>query len=426
MSRVVLYQDTALAPMPPITAPRGWFPAHEPTPPQPASIKLVAQLAQGANVLATTAGTSNSRTYQQPINPEVFATPFPAAQQQFLAVALRLLPSASTPQGFWGLQLEYAFAKPFPAAAQQFLFEPQTTIRTAATPQGWHPLEFDYKFAVPFLAAAQQFSGHVPEPPPTGIALAQSHEIVVIEQRTLYEQSFFPPKPIPQPANGWQAVRFDCAFTPRFPVTEQLWFGFDLKQLPTTTRPEGWRGNQFEYAFTKPFPAHLQHDHTIIYGVVKNAEPEGWRNYQFDIAFAVPFPAALQQFDATNRFDQIPPYLPPGAGRRYLPPTDYLPEPAYDVEQRKPIRPIWDRGGKVDPEKKPEPAPPSGPPPLPPMSVFGQSAPMSVMSLDGLPTFQEYVPRDAMATARQLQHALDESDAIAALRALGLLKDEDE
>jgi len=108
----------------------------------------------------------------------------------------------------------------------------------------------------------------------------------------------------------------------------------------------------------------------------------------------------------------------PGAGKRRNFPS-YIPQPAYDVEPRSPIKPIWDRGPA--PAAEPQaPIRPAGPPPLPPLSAFA-SKPPAGLSLSGLPTFDEYVPHDAMAAAQRLSDALDESDAIAALRALGLI-----
>ena len=116
-----------------------------------------------------------------------------------------------------------------------------------------------------------------------------------------------------------------------------------------------------------------------------------------------------------------PPFVPPVGGSGDLPIgllPDYIPRPPYKQKPNKPVRPIWDRG-KI---QEPEPEKPSGPPPLPPMDIFGTKAAPRIISMHGLPTFQEYVPENPMALHQRMQEALDESDALAALRAMGLIK----
>jgi hypothetical protein len=151
--------------------------------------------------------------------------------------------------------------------------------------------------------------------------------------------------------------------------------------------------------------------------------PQGWWSYQFDYKFALPFPVASQDFSEWDLVGAVPPFLPPGSGRRYEPPTDYLPEPPWDEKANKPFKPVWDRGsGKIE---QPRPAKPV-PPPLPPMDIFGKAAPLQVISTSGLPTFREYVPEDSLGLAQRMQDAMDESDALAALKALGIMKGDDE
>jgi hypothetical protein len=118
----------------------------------------------------------------------------------------------------------------------------------------------------------------------------------------------------------------------------------------------------------------------------------------------------------------IPPPVPNPGGSGDLPIhllPDYIPRPPYKQKPNKPFRPIWDRG-KI-PEGEPEK--PSGPPPLPPLDIFGTKAPARIISMQGLPTFQEYAPENPLAMQQHLEQAMDESDALAALRAIGLLKD---
>ena len=136
------------------------------------------------------------------------------------------------------------------------------------------------------------------------------------------------------------------------------------------------------------------------------------------------------------------PLQPPGGGKRYKPPTNYLPPPPYDEKPRTPVRPIWDRGGKVE-EKAPAPAVINpGPPSRPPASLFDANAAASALSPAQLPTLQDYAVPDALAYGRHLEsvrqqsiakddetiqmlmEALDEherTEALAALKALGLL-----
>jgi hypothetical protein len=115
----------------------------------------------------------------------------------------------------------------------------------------------------------------------------------------------------------------------------------------------------------------------------------------------------------------------PGAGKRYLWPTDFLPEPAWEEKPRKakPFRPVWDR----DPEFKqrnPDAPPRRELPPLPTSLL----APASQAVSSALPKFAEYGVPNALGMKARLQQAKEESEATEALHALlssrGLLQDQ--
>lgn len=121
----------------------------------------------------------------------------------------------------------------------------------------------------------------------------------------------------------------------------------------------------------------------------------------------------------------IPP--PPGAGKKPSV-TGIYPEPAWDKKPNKPasFRPIWDVGAKVE-QPKPVVIEP-GPVPLPPLSIYGAApqqapaAPVNAANPLNLPTHNHLVPPDPVGLGHRMQEAQDLSDAIAVLRALGLIK----
>ena len=146
---------------------------------------------------------------------------------------------------------------------------------------------------------------------------------------------------------------------------------------------------------------------------------EFYHGLGLEIHFTAPFPVQDQQWDMwPAQFVPPPPLPPPGSGRRYAPPTDYLPEPPWDERPRKPVRPIWDRPAPP----APTPVAPSGPPPLPPMSAFGPQpgAPLIVRSL---PTFNEHVTPDLVALGDRLKAAMAQAKRDRDEEALALLLD---
>ena len=238
---------------------------------------------------------------------------------------------------------------------------------------------------------------------------------------------FVPEKPNSTTPQGWWGTQLEYRhFTPPLAVAEQQFSSFQPEGKILIITPEGWQGIQLEYRhFTPPFPvaAQMFYAYDAELGNVPTAKtPHGWEGIQLETRFATPFPVTQQQWAAWEAQD-VPLFFPPGAGKRYAPPTNYLPEPAYDERPRKPIRPIWDRGGKVEKAAENPAENPAGPPPLPPLSVLGLP-PAAPMSTANLPRFDQYVPHDVLETARRLEQAREHADAIAALKALGLISEE--
>jgi hypothetical protein len=363
-----------------------------------------------------------------PVNPEIFARPFPVVAQQFEAHLEYAVPFGFGP--FIGDQHKFDFIIKLPTAASLLPFDApfwQGNVPTPLVKIAW-PTEWSYKFARPFPIYEQQWITHLDWEVPVadkpgwrkdGLDYAFKLPFPVVEQQFLTHLET-PDRTADRP--GWRKDGLDYAFTKPFPVSEQKFDGY-FQPIGTIISifAQGYHNDDTDNPkqFAKPFQAYLQqYEIAQYYEVPTTPTPQGFWGYQFDYAFLPQFPVAYQVFSVVQLLGEVPPFLPPGSGRRYKPPTDYLPEPPWDEKANKPFKPVWDRGGKIE---QPRPAKPA-PPPLPPLEIFGKAAPLQVMSTNGLPTFREYVPDDSLALAQRMQDALDESDAVAALRALGLLK----
>lgn len=132
---------------------------------------------------------------------------------------------------------------------------------------------------------------------------------------------------------------------------------------------------------------------------------------------------ALQQFEITEEGFGPPP--PPGSGRRKDFPS-WIPQPAYDAKPAKAFRPVWDKPPDGEIEQHPTPVP-AAQAPLPPASIFAppvlerpMPAPGSPPPF-GLPDFNNLVPPDPAGLNRRMTEAQDMSDAMAVLKALGLV-----
>lgn len=432
MARKILYPQGGLAPLPPPTT-LGW---------NDNNIAITASRALIAAVVLfdafntwppfqVPASPSNTDVNWQILNPEPFAKPFPVGAQQYVAHANFQIPTAKTPQGWNGFQFDYAFKPPFPAADQQFLvaFEPEGTI-TTSLPDGWRTYAWDYQFAKPYPACAQPFP------------------------------AFFQPRgtinsTTPQ---GWNGYQFDYAFAKPFAPHEQVFLALGPERVPRPSDVEGWFGIQFEYRFAKAIPAALQqHSNFQAAGTIRTSQPDGWRGAQYDIRFAPQFPAqdqqfliydpqfisnsvafylypeppfqfakpfaaALQQFAYFQPQGDVPPFLPPGAGK-YPKLPSYIPQPAWDKKPNKTFRPVWDkpRGGELEQHPQPVADLPAAPIPLPPADVFAQPAPANGLNLPGFGHLAQMPPDYDQHMRKVQQDAQDLADAVTVLKALGIM-----
>lgn len=302
--------------------------------------------------------------------------------------------------GSWQPHNPIVITKPFLTSEQQFQALPlnQPPRPVDAQFQRAHPPE---QFKKPFPAALQQWSSFQPAG---------------------FIQSSFP--------DGWKALQqWDQALKKPFPVALQPYAVNDpVEQVPTAVTPHGWEGVQYEIGFAKPFPVALQK--FISEGQTRQLPspivPLGWWGIQLEYRFAKPFPVEQQQFSVWDLVGDVPPFLPPGSGKRYKYPTNYLPEPAYDAKPSKPFRPVWDKP-KQGVVEQPQAAP-AGPPPLPPAELFGTpghagAAKTLAPAALKLPSFVHFAPEDPLGLSRRMGEVQDKNDALAVLKKLGLIRD---
>ena len=370
---------------------------------------------------------------EETLSPKSFARPFPVYDQQYVAHLNFEVPSPAFPNGWqggleadvvlakpnpsatalfdvslfqgnvptpftyqwWEWQYNYRFARPFPAAAQQYDAMPwQGDVPSPKSPEGWQGYQFDIKFAVPFPTTDQQFLTHLDTRIPT---------------------KFF--------GEGWRNLQYDYAFIPPFPVASQRFQDSWRLDGKSTTFFVNGSQNVWDWQFAKPFPlVDQQHVAHLDFQVPSPLRPNGWIGLLYDYAFAKPFPIESQIFSVWDLYGSVPVYYPPGAGKRRDFPFAGYPQPARDVEPRKPIkpvRPVWDK----EPEKPQAP----GPIPMPPAGIFVRAADHAPR-LDAfkLPSFDKLVPPDHQSLAERMRHAMDMSDMIAVLRAAGLIPGDDE
>jgi hypothetical protein len=360
----------------------------------------------------------------------IFSRPLPLAQQQFAAFGAPVA-SASSPQGWGGFQFEIKITKPLPEALQQFQLWPPFPY--AAGPSNFLTLaEYILNpeiFAKPFPVSSMPDRADMDWAEPPTLFIANPWEELSYSFTkpfpTAHQQYLAAPTrlvPTLVAPDGWRGLHWDYAFTKPFPPASQVVEDYE-HPIPTAATPQGWQGAQLDYRFSLPFPVGQQQFLTLGRQTPTAPTPQGWDSMRSEYRFTKPFPVALQPFDFFFQQFYGPPIPGPGAGKKRDIPAWY-PSPAYDEAPRKPVKPVWDRGGRIEVPKPAEPQRPAGPPPLPPLSLFGSPAPMHVVSPNGLPTFREYVPQNAHATAQRIQEAQDESDAIAVLKALGLLGSE--
>jgi hypothetical protein len=342
-----------------------------------------------------------------------------------LAVPALINENAQTAALVWGWDAQFPGfpSRQFPVTAQQWAsFSPRGTI-TSVFPDGWRGIQ---------------------ESRPLRFSTPTDQSPLILPPSVVYPE-------------GWRGS-YEFRFAAPTAPAQQQWAAFEPAGKIASVFADGWRGS-YEFSFVQPFPpARQQWASFQVQGTITSRFPEGWRGWQLDARIVLPLPASKQDFthhivptvvsqavahygwfedlsaarqapltptgDTSPGWLGVPIVVPalPGSGKRYLPPTDYLPEPPWDERPRKPVRPIWDR-----PVPAPAPAAPAvrpaGPPPLPPLSVLGLP-PAAPISTSNLPKFDHYVPDDVRDTARRLEEAREQADAIAALRALGLIPKE--
>lgn len=105
---------------------------------------------------------------------------------------------------------------------------------------------------------------------------------------------------------------------------------------------------------------------------------------------------------------------PKGAGKNYAA-MPWLPQPDYEAPQQKRFQPIWDRRRQQELEEARRKA--AEPPPLPPTSIFGGPA-VVTLRLDELPDYAKLVPgnwRDIEGAVREAEDASDAERLLAGL-----------
>ena len=295
-------------------------------------------------------------------------------------------------------------------------------------PQHWQP-ENPIVINRPFAASEQQFQAlplnQPPRPVDAQFQRKQDPDVfkrplsAALQQFNSFEPAGFIKTTFP---DGFRGVQWDIAFKRPFPISEQPYAPLDPPfEVPTAITPHGWEGVQYEIRFAKPFPVVLQKfiSEGQTHQIPSPVTPYGFWNVQYDIQFAKPFPVSEQQFSVWDLVGDVPPNLPPGSGKRYKPPFNYLPQPAEDAKPNKPFRPVWDkpRQGSVE-----QPAPkPSGPPPRPPASLFGTpghagDAKVNAPPALNLPTFDQYGLADPSGFSDRMRESQEKSDAIAVLK----------
>lgn len=247
--------------------------------------------------------------------------------------------------------------------------------------------------------------------------------IQIITQPAAWPAQQVPTAKTPHGWEGYQLEPGPAAQAKPFPVTAQQYVAHQLWPVPSGPHAEGWESYELEpgpAAQAKPFPVASQQYVAHQLFQVPNLPRFGWWGWQLDVRFAQPFPAASQQWSSHQPIGEVPPFLPPGSGRR-KDVTPFIPDAPRDKRANKPFRPIWDRprDGAIE---KPAPPPAAIFAPLAPPPVDLFAAPPAAQPLS-LPTFDHLVPQNAIDIGDMLREAEARSHNLAVLRALGILKE---
>lgn len=262
---------------------------------------------------------------------------------------------------------------------------------------------------------SQITSGYVP---PSGFDLPPQRP-----RNTLFALTFSNPvylftPPPPNSKVNWQTLSPEL-FAKPFPVQDQI---FTSTPSPQRFLPGfGWWGLQLEVSYAKPFPASAQAFNAYVpEGMIPQPPTPHGFNVLPEVKFATPFAAALQQYTGYTPQGVIPIFYAPGSGKRRDFPS-YIPQPPYRAKPNKVYRsPVWD---KAPPGKVEQPTPAPAPTPLPPAELFASPPPAPTLDQLTLPDFSQYGHADPELDAH-MNHVMDLNDAVAVMRALGILKDD--
>ena len=222
--------------LPPVSSPAGW---------QGQADRLIPPAISPRDPFSTfvqaPGAPPNTAVNWQALSPERFTPPFPAAEQQFLALGPEQVPTAPTPWGWWGAQLDYRFAPPFPVVDQQATAHLDFGVPTAPTPRGWQGFQLEARFTAAFPASEQQHAaiGTLPEqqvePLPTGWRQAWPDYVFargVLAAVQQFSAGIAEPSPAPT-VYGWQSLGAE-AIAAVYPAGQQQ---FSALGLPPSAAP---------------------------------------------------------------------------------------------------------------------------------------------------------------------------------------------
>jgi len=280
-----------------------------------------------------------------------------------------------------------------------------------------------------------QSEAPIPQPPPAIVAAQhtlqwQTETVYVLRARhtrevqaSLIAGTTFATQVAASPSNtkvDWQTLSPE-KFVPPFPARIhpflQSWNTFP----PPPTA--GWQGaativkrGRVIITTFQPFP---------VKGTIVSTTPQGWNGFQWEYRFG--YPAIVARFPISSQiFNVIPPgiveaFVPSGGGKRRPAYPSYLEpqQPPLAEKPNKPYRPVWDKPKEIEAPAAPKPVP------LPPGALFGP-APVQPLPADklALPDFAQYGMPDASAFDQHMREVQDMNDALAVLRSLGLIRDD--
>jgi hypothetical protein len=189
-----------------------------------------------------------------------FATPLPAASQQYAAFQPRGFVASTFPDGWRHAEWDYGVAKPFPVGAQLFLAQVPEPFAGAVAPQGWEGAQLDYRYATPLAAAQQQYAAHIVERVPQAVNVQGWHGQQLDYRFALpvsaAQQDFSRGMPQPVIAGatakyGWFSDLAVAKVTP-FTVTGDFAIGWTATQIVPAAPKQGGHGEWPPYRGETP------------------------------------------------------------------------------------------------------------------------------------------------------------------------------